>query len=249
VPYGKPYIVLRGDGDTMRFSERLKKVTREFGSRYALAKVSRIPASTLQSYEAGSRPGMDALATLARVANVDINWLLSGRGDMRPAGFLPGAVLADVLMVDQYRLGTSLSMSILIGQTPFSRNFLEAKLHLEKPNQETLLGVEAGSMLFDISRGDFVLIDRNQANLARDGVYLLDLPGMELRAIFRRPDGRVRVIGPEYRYRRSSSERGGHDAREEHSGVVVMNLDVLLGFGRHTGSKIIGRAIWVGRTL
>jgi len=233
----------------MSFSQRLKKVTSEFGSRYALAKASGIPASTLQSYEAGSKPGMDALATLARVANVDVNWLLSGRGDMRPVGLLPGAVLADVLMVDQYELGTSLNMSIVIGQTPFSRNFLEARLHLKEPTHETLLAVEAGSNLFDINRSDFVLIDRNQANLARDGVYLVDLPGMELRGIFRQPDGRVRVVGPEHRYRMSRSQRVGHDAREERSGAVVMNLDELLGFGRQRSSKLIGRAVWVGRAL
>jgi hypothetical protein len=42
-----------------------------------------------------------------------------------------------------------------------------------------------------------VLVDRKKANYARDGLYLLDLPGLELRGIFRRPDGKVDVIGSE----------------------------------------------------
>ena len=90
----------------------------EFGSRYALAKASGIPASTLQSYEAGSKPGSDALVRLVRVANLDLNWRLTGNGQIRPPGLISGAALADVLMVDQYEIGTALSMSIIVGQAP-----------------------------------------------------------------------------------------------------------------------------------
>jgi len=94
----------------MSFSERLKRITKEFRSRYALAKASGIPASTLQSYEAGSKPGMDALVRLAQVGNVDLNWLVRGTGEMRPTGMLSGAIFADILMVDQYELGTAEAM-------------------------------------------------------------------------------------------------------------------------------------------
>ena len=68
------------------FAKRLGRLIKEFGSRYALANASGIPQSTLQGYEAGSKPGMDALTRLARVGNVDLNWLLNGAGEMRPAG-------------------------------------------------------------------------------------------------------------------------------------------------------------------
>lgn len=226
------------------FSQRLKQVIKEFGSRYALAKVSGIPASSLQSYEAGSKPGMDALATLARVANVDLNWLLTGRGEMRPPGLLSGAVFADILMVDQYELGTALSMSVVVGQIPFSRNELEGRLRLKEPTRQTLLCVEAGSNLNAIRRGDLVLIDRNQDNLARDGIYLVDFPGIELRGILWRPGGRVRIAEPEYG-KIPSSGPDGHEAREELSGVFEMNLGDLLG----TGSKIIGRAVAIRRSI
>ena len=78
------------------FAQRLQVLIREFGSRYALAKSSGIPSSTLQSYEAGSKPGMDTLLTLASVGNVDLNWLLTGNGEMRPVGLQPGALLKNV---------------------------------------------------------------------------------------------------------------------------------------------------------
>src|ERR1700738_754936 len=106
-------------GSVSDFAHRLRQLTQEFGSRYALAKASAIPASTLQGYEAGAKPGMEALLTLARVGNVDLNWLLTGEGEIRPAGLLPGAALADVVMVDQYELGTSLRIPVIIGQFPF----------------------------------------------------------------------------------------------------------------------------------
>src|SRR5580700_2761394 len=97
-----------------QFIDRLHHLTREFGSRYALAKASRIPASTLQSYEVGSKPGIDALVRLAQTGNVDLNWLLTGKGETRPAGLLPGALMADVLMVDQYQMNTALNMACVV---------------------------------------------------------------------------------------------------------------------------------------
>src|ERR1700732_4003792 len=81
------------------FAARLAQIIAEYGSRYALAKASGIPVTTLQKYTLGTKPGMDALVTLARSANVDLDWLLTGRGQMRGAGQLPGAALADVVMV------------------------------------------------------------------------------------------------------------------------------------------------------
>ena len=229
------------------FGQRLQLLSLEFGSRYALAKCSGIPSSTLQAYEAGAKPGMDALLILARVANVDLTWLITGKGEMRPVGLQPGALLKDFLIVDQYDLGTALSMEMVIGQIPFSRNFLESKLRLNEPTANTLLAVEAGWNLSRIVRGDLVLIDRKQATLARDGIYLLDFPGLELRAIFRRPDGKADVIAPELDATRSGRERRHGDTRTP--GSLEMPIGDLLGIGPPTASKVIGRAVWVGRAL
>jgi transcriptional regulator with XRE-family HTH domain len=227
------------------FSKRVQMLSQEFGSRYALAKSSGIPASTLQSYEAGSKPGMDALLTLARVGNVDLRWLVTGDGEMRPRSMLSGALLKDVLMIDQYELGTAFSMQMVVGEVPYSRSQLETRLRIKEPTRETLLAVEAGSDLFEIKRGDLVLIDRNQATLARDGIFLLDFPGIELRAIFRRPDDKVNIISPEHSIRLRGAP--GRDA-EAMPCPLEMSTRELLGFG---GSRnvLIGRAVWVGRVI
>jgi len=215
------------------FAKRLGRLIKEFGSRYALANASGIPQSTLQGYEAGSKPGMDALARLARVGNVDLNWLLNGTGDMRPAGIRSGATFADILTVAQYELGTALSSETIIGQVPFSRFFLEQKLKLKKPSYKSLLVVEAGADLYHIKRGDLVLADRTQASIPPDGVYLLNLPGLELRGLFLFPNDRVNVVGPQ----------------SSNSNSISMSRAQLFGFHRGAVSKVVGRAVWIGRAI
>jgi helix-turn-helix protein len=231
---------------TTTFPRRLKLLAAEFGSRYALAKSSRIPASTLQSYEAGSKPGIDALTKLARAANVDLNWLATGDGKMRPEGLPSGASLADVVVVDQYEMGTALSMSVIVGQVPFSRQFLESRIRLKAADSGSLLAVEADANLLAVSRGDLVLIDRNQKDLGRDAIYLLDLPGLVLRAVTRFVGDRVRVMGPSETGR--SLERGRRRDLPEASVEEVDRSD-LLGAGRCRVSKVVGRAAWIGRAL
>ncbi|HJU12330.1 MAG TPA: helix-turn-helix domain-containing protein [Candidatus Binataceae bacterium] len=229
------------------FPERLRQVIAEFGSRYALAKSSRIPASTLQSYEAGSKPGIEALTTLARVANVDLNWLATGQGEMRPAGLLSGASLADFLVVDQYELGSALSMPIIIGQIPFSRHYLEADLRIKNPSHDSLLLVEANVNLVGVVRGDLVLVDRNRNDLARDGIYLLDLPGIVLRTITRCVGDMVRVMEPDHTAARSS--QGDHRGRLIPATVAELPRSELLGAGHSRRSIVVGQAIWVGRAI
>src|ERR1700752_2397754 len=82
------------------FRQRLEELIVEFGSRYALSKASRIAISTLQAYEAGSKPGLDALVSLARTGNVSLDWLLTGKGEKRPTGMLPGNFLVVGILVD-----------------------------------------------------------------------------------------------------------------------------------------------------
>lgn len=230
------------------FAERLRQLSREYGSRYALSKASGIPASTLQGYEAGSKPGMEALLTLARVANVDLTWLLTGNGEIRPKGLQSGALLQDVLMVFQYELGTSLNIPMIVSQIPFSRKDLETRVRLKEPTSTALLAVEAGSNLLTIARGDIVLIDRSQANLARDGVYLLDLPGLELRGLYRRPDEKVEIIGPENEMDRLAGKHA--QSTKPTPGSLVMSIAELLGLHHRLAvSKVVGRAVDVMRAL
>jgi len=230
------------------FVNRLRQLILEFGSRYALAKASGIPASTLQSYEVGSRPGSAALIRLAQTGNVDLNWLLAGKGELRPAGLLSGALLADVLMVYQYQMGAARSMEMIVGQMPFSRSWLENQLRLKEPTHDSLLLVEADWKLHDISRGDLVLIDCRQSDLSRDGVYLLDLPGLVLRGITRGLGDKITIIGPTDRGSQSLARSGRAGSRALGGREEMLRGDLLCD-GGFVASKVAGRAVWISRQI
>jgi transcriptional regulator with XRE-family HTH domain len=224
------------------FPRRLQELTEEFRSRYALSKASGIAVSTLQAYEAGSKPGLDALVALARTANVSLDWLLTGQGEKRPTGILPGVELTDVIMVDQYQPGTSIIMEMIVGRIPFSRHLLERKRGLEDPSHRTLLAIEATQNLAGIQRGDLVLIDRKQTGLIEDGVYLLNLPALVLKEISVFPNAWVLVTGSE-----TEAEAKGSEKPSRRS--LKMRRGELLGDGQFSRSKVVGRAILVFRTL
>ncbi len=229
-----------------KFEVRLRRIIAEFGSRNGLSKASGIPASTLQGYEAGAMPGMDALMRLARVGNIDLNWLITGKGEIRPPGLISGAALSDIVMVCQYELGTALSMSMIIGHIPFSRWLLERKLDLKDPTYDTLLVAQAGWDLYQISRGDLVLIDRNQRNLNRDGIYLFDLPGIALRAVFATAEGKLRVEGPEQAL---TSREKIQKPRKRFSVAQERTRETLSADTRSAMSKVVGRAVWIARGI
>jgi transcriptional regulator with XRE-family HTH domain len=220
------------------FPSRLQELIVEFGSRSALSRASGIAISTLQAYEAGSKPGLEALVALARTANATLDWLLTGRGEKRPTGIPTGASLMDVIMVDQYQSGTSLSLEMIVGQIPFNRRELKNKLGLQEPTHETLLAIEARQNLSGLRRGDLVLIDREQAGLIEDGVYLFDLPGFALREISVFPNDWVLVTGSETKSRARKSPKPGRRS-------LKMKRSELLGDGRFRTSKVIGRAVLV----
>jgi hypothetical protein len=224
------------------FPRRLQELIEEFGSRYALSKASGIAISTLQAYEAGSKPGLDALVAMARTGNLSLDWLLTGRGEKRPTGMLPGALLADVLMIDQYQPGTSLNIPMIVGQIPFSRHLLENKLGLQEPTHPTLLAIEARQNLRGIQRGDLVLVDRKQTGLIEDGVYLLNLPGLVLKEISVFPNNWILVTG-------SEAESKAKESAKPIPRSLKMRRSELLGDGRFSTSKVVGRVVLVSRTI
>jgi hypothetical protein len=224
------------------FPQRLQQVIKEFGSRYALSKASGIAVSTLQAYEAGSKPGLDALVTLARTGNLSIEWLVTGKGEIRASGMVAGNSFADVVLVDQHQYGAAISMELIVGQIPFSRHFLEHKLKLDAPRHQSLLTIESGQNLGGIRRGDLVLIDRTQTALRDDGMYLLNLPGMVLKGISVFPNGWILLTGPQIEFEDQRSSK-----------VIPISLKMrrreLLGDGKLIASKVIGRAVLVSRPM
>ncbi|MGO9603863.1 MAG: helix-turn-helix domain-containing protein [Candidatus Binataceae bacterium] len=162
------------------FAVRFARLVKEFGSRYRLAKVSGVSESTLQQYAQKSAdlpPRADILMALAHAANVSIEWLATGKGEMRPAGILPGAAFADVVMVELRDIHASLHMQQIRAFLPFSRWWLEHRLGISEPKD--LILIEADQDLPpEIRERDLLLVDRSAGNkLPRgEGLYVFSVP-------------------------------------------------------------------------
>ncbi|MBU0946603.1 MAG: helix-turn-helix domain-containing protein [Proteobacteria bacterium] len=71
------------DANIDGFSQRLLAVIGE-DSPHAFAKKCEMGDSSLRPYLKGSFPRMDKLITMAQVGNVNLEWLATGKGPMRP---------------------------------------------------------------------------------------------------------------------------------------------------------------------
>ena len=160
------------------FAGRFALLVKEFGSRYRLAKASGVPESTLQQYaDQELPPRSDILIKLAHAANVSIEWLASGLGEMRAGGQLPGATFADVAMVELRDIHAALHMEQIRAFLPLSRWWLEHRLGISEPKE--LMLIEADRDLPpEIRTQDLLLVDRSAGNkLPRaGGLYVFSVP-------------------------------------------------------------------------
>jgi transcriptional regulator with XRE-family HTH domain len=69
------------------FIDRLKTLIEEFPSLSAFARSCGIAESTIRKWRDGdSEPDRDKLVALAEAANVSLEWLVAGKGEMRLGG-------------------------------------------------------------------------------------------------------------------------------------------------------------------
>jgi hypothetical protein len=183
------------------FAERFALLVAEFGSRYRLSKAAGVPESTLQQYSGATSvlpPRADILMKLAQTANVSVEWLAMGKGEMRPAGLVPGALLADVVMVELRDRRAALEMEQVTAHLPLSRFWLQNRLGIT--DADPLMFVEADHQLPPaVQKGDLLLVDRTMERKlpTHEGIYVLSgAVGLVVRHVRVRLDGRFVISGP-----------------------------------------------------
>jgi transcriptional regulator with XRE-family HTH domain len=160
------------------FAERFEILVREFGSRYRLAKASGVSESTLQQYSIQGSilpPRADILIKLAHAASVSVEWLATGKGEMRGKGMMPGATWADVVTVELLDTRAPLNAQRVIGFLPFSRSWLEHSLGVREPNK--LMLIEASQSLPpEIRMSDLLIVERylRKKVPTDEGIYMLE---------------------------------------------------------------------------
>lgn len=157
-------------------SEFRDRVVEAYGTDKAvsISKSCDIPVSTLQSMLAGSLPRVDNLVALAAGAKVDVGWLATGEGLMRPERgmFTPKTMpMHDFRTVPRYNATASAGHGSFpeyaqkLDDIPFTEDFLWKRLG--RMNTDGLIIVDAAgdSMEPTIRDGDLIMVDMDKSQL------------------------------------------------------------------------------------
>jgi phage repressor protein C with HTH and peptisase S24 domain len=173
-------------------------------SQAELARQSRVSQPTISDLEAGTQAGTKKIAELAGALKVDVNWLLTGRGEMEPRGGKRGAgsgadddkhvyvprVRGAVLSAGPGKV--SWEHEELDQAHAFLRSWMRDKSL--SPERCRIIDVIGDSMSPYLQDGDVVLVSLQHREIKSGEVYALAV-GNELRVkrIVRRADGGLEI--------------------------------------------------------
>lgn len=164
--------------NTDHFSERLKLAIGS-ESTNSFAKKCDIRESTIRGYLSGSMPSLDKAAVLAKAAHVDLTWLATGEGEMRPGeGRAESSSLEDEFaMIPGYSIQVAAGAGAVPGAEQPSRKlaFRRKWLRFRGLNEKDLVLVFAkgDSMEPTISDNNTVMIDTSQRELSDGSIYVI----------------------------------------------------------------------------
>ena len=114
----------------------------------------------------------------------------------------------------------------IVEQMPFQDRWLRQQLG-RSADQMVLVSVEGDSMEPTLEENDLLLIDRQQTEFAREGIYVIRLDDMLMvKRLQRQPKGLIQIISDNFNYP-----------------PITLSDDCGESFG------ILGKAIWFGRVF
>jgi len=149
------------------FAERLRHVIRETGTILALSEKAGVSDSTIHLWLRDSEPSREKLVNLAEAAGVSVEWLATGRGEMRADRVPEGYVL-----VPRYEIGE--------GRGFEGSDYLALKTEWiaklpgnPAPHALHLFEASGDAMSPAIADGDLVLVNAFDPDLRDGGVYAI----------------------------------------------------------------------------
>ncbi len=213
---------LSGDRGDEGFAERLRRTIRAYGSANSLAKAAGVSEGALRKWVGGnSEPSRDRVVAIAKAAGMNVGWLAAGQGPEKaqgggesdvPEGFVPIPLLGA-------------EADGALGDVAFKGALIHRELGCD-PATLAMAVVRGDAMAPMFDEGDRVLLDKSQAGLPSDGVYVLDVDGaVQLRRLQRMPGNEIQAssVNPAYTPFRFTPQ----DA----------------------SVSVIGRVVWVGKEL
>ncbi|MBF0352610.1 MAG: helix-turn-helix transcriptional regulator [SAR324 cluster bacterium] len=214
------------------FVTRFRNIVEQLagGNRSQFARLTgRSPSHIYRICQGKSVPSMRYLQELSEEYSIDLNWLVKGdaEGDqnrmMKPARDM---VLAPVYDVRASAGHGSFSGSEEITEfVGFNKNWL-SKTARTSSDQLAMVQVSGDSMVPTLSDGDQILVDLNQTQYAREGIYLLEL------------DDAVMT-------KRLRNNKNGFDVISDNPDYAPFQVLV----DQHQSFRIIGKVVWFGRKL
>ena len=213
------------------FAARIELLTDGSGVKNSeLARKANISEALVRNWKSagGSEPARDKIIAFAEAANVNIEWLMTGRGPMKPGERDQSGIGTEFALVPIYNVSISAGAGAFpnkehaIGNLAFTRHWLRTRGL--QPSHLVATNAKGDSMEPSINDGDMLLIDTNQRGLGQDDIYVIRSDdALMVKRLQRGFDNKVLIISDNPRYKEQS--------------IPTQDLD------------IIGRVVWIGHTL
>lgn len=207
----------------------MKLLARECGNPSRLAQLLEVSDRTVRKWLLGTEPARQYLERMADRMNVNVEWLVTGKGSMRSES--TPAAFQDYVRIPLYNVrgaagdGAFVESEAIETLLAFSRTLIRAELRANPANL-SLIYVSGDSMVPTLHPGDMVLVDRSEAASGTDGIYVLRRNGyLQIKRVQWLSTHSVKLVSDNPIYE-----------------------PVPLDLGEQTEDlQLIGRVIWVGK--
>ncbi len=230
-----------------RLSDLCDRYTR--GDHALFADECGIPRSAMESYGKGTMPSAEHLIGIRKTFNVNINWLLTGEGDVnKVAGIsldnlpIPTCRLVDIVsgpeeMPDRWKHLKNeficvplVNIEIAAGQPIMEEEYIEGwavvhVAHIKGKKDLVAVRVKGKSMEPTLNDKSIVCIDRTEKTIINGTIYAVSLPdGSVVKRVFK--NGKTLQLisdNPDPQYRQA----------------IILNLNEMEGY-----NPVVGKVIW-----
>ena len=148
------------------FAERLRRVIRDTGTILGLSEKAGVSDSTIHLWLRDSEPSREKLVNLADAAGVSVEWLATGRGEMRADRVPEGYAL-----VDRYVLHEGVYKGV--DALALKREWIADLPGKPTPAALFLFQASGDAMAPTITDGDLVLTNTSDRDLRDGGIFVI----------------------------------------------------------------------------
>lgn len=191
-----------------QIGSRIGTVSDLIGDRKTAAEAAGVSVASLQRYIAGSMPPFDAVIGLAMKSGVSLQWLATGKGEMRPSAQSGERYdnCHGVPHPDEYAYiplynveasaghGSYVETEEVASRLAFRLDWINKELHAN-PSHLHMIYVRGDSMETSLESGEVVMVDTSAAlEPIRDGIHVIQIDGSVLiKRLQRLPGNRIKV--------------------------------------------------------